>query len=76
MIDEFVEPGDRAVSLWTYHCTIPSDYIGEWESLSQEAKNEFETRGPVPCDGGFSTGSWCNRCRFGKERFVDEETFD
>lgn len=76
MIDEFVETDDRAVSLWTYHCKIPVAYTGLWETLPKEALEEFDRGGSVPCGGDFNTGPWCANCRFGKEEFVDEETFD
>lgn len=43
----------------------PILFIG-WDNMPADAKEEFETNGPIPCEGGGLPGEWCAGCRFGK----------
>lgn len=55
----------REISFWECACHAPEDLIGEWDVLSDAAKQEFEDNGPIPCEGNGWTGPWCEGCRFG-----------
>lgn len=65
MISDFLEPDDRDLSLWVFHCKIPVEQTKEW------TKPFFAWE--LPCDGGFVTGPWCINCHYGKGDKVDEE---
>ncbi len=58
------EPRHETVTLASCHAS-PKLFI-EWDKMSKAAKNEFETNGPIPCEGGGVPGFWCDGCRFGK----------
>lgn len=50
---------------WIFYCHAPLVLKKPWEQLKPSAKAEFTKNGPIPCEGGFAPGEWCEQCRFG-----------
>ena len=51
------------------YCFADPKLFFPWDELNEKARDEFDTNGPIPCEGGGVAVSWCADCRFGK---VDE----
>ena len=54
-------------------CFIDPALVKPWEAYTEAERDEFEAHGPIPCEGGFLPGLWCEDCRFGKCSPMEEE---
>jgi hypothetical protein len=48
----------------TFQCFGKPELFGPYEKMTEAAKEEFKTNGPIPCEGGGRPGFWCADCRF------------
>jgi hypothetical protein len=62
----FRQKQPRAESEIIATCYAKPVLFMELDDMPQDAKDEFEKNGPIPCEGGGVPGVWCNRCRFGE----------
>ena len=53
---------------YTYEasCFIDPILVKDWDEYTLDEEDEFFVNGPIPCDGSFQPGLWCEDCRFGK----------
>lgn len=56
----------RSVVLVRVACHAAPGLFLPWERMTVAAQREFETNGPIPCEGGGAPGEWCAGCRFGE----------
>ena len=58
------QPRDTAE--WLYICYADEHYfVPSYDDVPVDLKNELETNGGLPCDGGGVPGPWCRHSRFG-----------
>ena len=59
----------RATTEWLYVCYADDGYfLPSYDDVPVYLKDELNTNGGLPCDGGGMPGPWCCHCRFGEER--------
>ena len=71
-MSNFRQESPRRITLWEAQCYGMPELFVPWESMSEEAKNEFEENGGVSCEGSGVPGPWCIGCRFGEMEEVTE----
>lgn len=56
----------RARASWVFMCLAHPLYFVAWALVPPGLKDELETNGGLPCEGGGLPGPWCEACRFGE----------
>lgn len=66
--NEFLLKKPRRIEtiLVTSTCFAAPVLFISWDEMPQTAREEFNTNGPIQCEGGGVPGEWCESCRFGK----------
>lgn len=67
------EPHTTVRYTFTASCAIDPGFIKPWDAYTEAQKDEFFLHGPLPCDGGFRPGLWCEDCRFGHVSVFEAE---
>lgn len=63
----------RAKSTLEAECYAHPRLFLPYEQLNKAERREFDTNGPIPCEGGGTPGEWCNGCRFGGLQTIEVE---
>ncbi len=54
-------------------CHIDPVLVKPWDEYTPAEQAEFFDHGPIPCEGSFEPGRWCDTCRFGQNSADEEE---
>lgn len=73
MKSQFRQLRARRVTITRAECFAKPVLFQPWDDMPKAAQREFETNGPIPCEGGGLPGPWCGDCRFGSVESPEDE---